>query len=112
MKIDYVEMPSTDFAATKAFYASAFGWEFEEWGEEYLAFSNAGLEGGFRKADGPPPRGGSLIILLAEDLEAAERAVADAGGEIIERHAFPGGKRFHFTDPSGNELAVWTKLPL
>lgn len=112
MNIDYVEMPSSDFAATKAFYAAAFGWEFEEWGEEYLAFSNAGLEGGFRRADGPPPRGGSLIILLAEDLEAAEKAVADAGGDIIERHEFPGGRRFHFTDPSGNELAVWTKLSL
>ena len=110
MKIDYVEMPAVDFAAMKNFYGTAFGWVFEEWGDDYMAFSNSGLEGGFRKAEAPPPRGGSLVILLAEDLDAAEKAVAGAGGEIIERHEFPGGRRFHFTDPSGNELAVWTKV--
>lgn len=109
MKIDYVEMPAMDFAATKVFYAAAFGWDFEEWGDDYLAFSNSGLEGGFRKVDSPPPRGGSLVILYAEDLDAAEESVTGAGGEIVERHDFPGGRRFHFTDPSGNELAVWTK---
>ena len=109
MKIDYVELPAINFAATRLFYEAAFGWCFEEWGDDYLAFSNAGLEGGFRKAETAPPRGGSLVILYADDLEAAEAAVTGAGGEIIERHDFPGGRRFHFTDPSGNELAVWTK---
>ncbi|WP_282607766.1 VOC family protein [Pelagibius sp. Alg239-R121] len=109
MKIDYVEMPALDFGAMKAFYGAAFGWDFEEWGDEYMSFSNSGLEGGFRKADTSPPRGGSLVILLAEDLDAAEKAVTAAGGDIIERHEFPGGRRFHFTDPSGNELAIWTK---
>ena len=109
MKIDYVELPATDLAAVKAFYGAAFGWTFEDWGPEYMAFSNAGLEGGFRKTNAPPPRGGALVILHADDLAAAEKAVADAGGEIIERHEFPGGQRFHFADPSGNELAVWTK---
>lgn len=109
MKIDYVELPATDLAAMKAFYGAAFGWTFEDWGPEYMAFSNAGLEGGFRKTDAAPPRGGALVILHADDLAVAEKAVADAGGEIIERHEFPGGRRFHFADPSGNELAVWTK---
>ena len=109
MKIDYLELPSINFAMTRLFYEAAFGWCFEEWGEDYLAFSNAGLEGGFRKVETAPPRGGSLVILYADDLGAAEKAVSDAGGEIIERHDFPGGRRFHFTDPSGNELAVWTR---
>ncbi len=109
MKIDYVEFPALDFAQTKAFYGVAFGWSFEEWGADYMAFSDAGLEGGFRKAKVLSPRGGPLVILYADDLDVAERAVGDAGGEIVERHEFPGGRRFHFTDPSGNELGVWTK---
>ncbi len=109
MHIDYVELPATDFAAMEAFYGAAFDWTFEPWGEDYVAFSNAGLEGGFRKAEAPAPRGGALIILYAEDLEAAEAAVTGAGGTTLERHDFPGGRRFHFADPSGNELAVWTK---
>ena len=74
-----------------------------------MAFSESGLEGGFRKADVPSPRGGALVILYSDDLDAAETAVQAAGGTIVERHEFPGGRRFHFTDPSGNELAVWTK---
>jgi len=109
MKIDYVELPMHDPKATKAFYAAAFGWTFEDWGPAYMAFSNAGLEGGFRKTEEAPPRGGSLVILAADDLEEAEKAVVAAGGEITERHEFPGGCRFHFLDPTGNELAVWTK---
>ena len=109
MKIDYVELPAQDFAAMRAFYGTAFGWSFEDWGPEYMAFSNSGLEGGFRKADAAAPRGGALVILYADDLDAAEQAVAGAGGEIIEQFEFPGGRRFHFLDPSGNELAVWTK---
>ena len=109
MKIDYVELPAADFAATKAFYGAAFGWSFEDWGPDYMAFSNAGLEGGFRKVEAAPPRGGALVILYAEDLEQAEAAVAEAGGSVVEHHEFPGGRRFHFTDPTGNELAVWTK---
>ncbi|MCG8561674.1 MAG: VOC family protein [Hyphomicrobiales bacterium] len=109
MKIDYVELPARDLAAMKAFYGAAFGWAFEDWGPDYMAFSNSGLEGGFRRTDDAPPRGGALVILYADDLEAAEAAVTDAGGIIVDRHDFPGGRRFHFTDPSGNELAVWTK---
>lgn len=109
MKIDYVELPAIDFAATKAFYGAAFGWTFEEWGDAYMAFSKAGLEGGFRKVSERPPRGGALVILYADDLATAEKAVMSVGGEIAERHDFPGGRRIHFHDPSGNELAIWTK---
>lgn len=110
MRIDYVELPATDMSAMKAFYGTAFGWQFEDWGPDYMAFSNAGLEGGFRKTDAAPPRGGALIIFYAEDLAAAETAVTAAGGEVLEHHEFPGGRRFHFADPTGNELAVWTKV--
>ncbi len=109
MKIDYVELPAIDFAATKAFYGAAFGWTFEEWGPDYMAFSNAGLEGGFRRVVARPPRGGALVILYADDLSAAEKSIQSVGGEVSERHDFPGGRRIHFSDPSGNELAIWTK---
>ena len=109
MKIDYIELPASDFAAMKAFYGTAFGWTFEDWGPDYMAFSNAGLEGGFRRSETAPPRGGALVVLYSDDLAQAEAAVSDAGGTVTEHHEFPGGRRFHFTDPSGNELAIWTK---
>jgi predicted enzyme related to lactoylglutathione lyase len=108
-KIDYAELPATDMEAAKAFYGQAFGWAFDDWGPEYQAFKDAGLDGGLRKVDAAPPRGGSLVIVYSDDLEATEAAVTGAGGEITERHEFPGGRRFHFLDPVGNELAVWTK---
>lgn len=108
MKIDYVELPATDFDAMKRFYGKAFGWTFEDW-PNYVAFSDAGLEGGFSPVDQQPPRGGALVILYADDLDAAQEAVIAAGGEVVQRFTFPGGERFQFLDPSGNELAVWTK---
>lgn len=109
MNIDYIELPSTNMAAMKSFYGAAFGWTFQDWGPDYVSFSNAGLEGGFRGVDTAPPRGGTMVILFAEDLDEAERAVTGAGGKILERHEFPGGRRFQFADPTGNELAVWTR---
>lgn len=112
MIINYVELPATDLWAMKTFYGSAFGWEFEDWGDTYVAFSNAGIDGGFRKVDSAPPVGGALVIIHAEDIDAAEAAVLAAGGKIVEKLDFPGGKRFHFTDPSGNELAVWTAVAM
>ena len=110
MNIDYVEFSAVDLAAVRAFYGKAFGWEFEDWGPDYTAFSKSGLEGGFRRVDTQAPRGGALVILISDDLEAAEKSVVDAGGTVTEHHEFPGGRRFHFTDPAGNELAVWTKI--
>ena len=109
MHIDYIEFPSSDFVKTQAFYVASFDWSFEVWSDDYIAFSGAGLEGGFRSHTGDVPRGGALVILHADDLEAAEEKIRNAGGTITEHHAFPGGKRFHFCDPTGNELAVWKR---
>ncbi|MEO1294072.1 MAG: VOC family protein, partial [Pseudomonadota bacterium] len=85
MKIDYIELPAQDLEAMKAFYGAAFGWRFVDWGADYVAFSEAGLEGGFRRETEKPPRGGALVILLTDDLDAAERSVREAGGEITAR---------------------------
>lgn len=107
LRIDYNEIPVRDIEAAKRFYGRAFGWTFVDYGPEYAAFANAGLDGGFAKSDAAPARG-ALVILKADDIEAAEKRVESAGGEIVSRIDFPGGRRFHFTDPSGNELAVWS----
>ena len=107
-RIDYIEFPATDVAATKRFYERAFGWRFTDYGPDYTSFEDGRLTGGFT-ADGTVARGGVLVVLFAVDIDDAERRVRDAGGAIVKpTFSFPGGKRFHFTDPSGNELAVWT----
>lgn len=107
-KIDYVELPSGAHPATKAFYASAFGWSFVDYGPTYAAF-DAGLEGGFQGDPAEAPAA-PLVILYAEDLEAMLARVEAAGGAISKPvFAFPGGRRFHFRDPAGNELAVWSE---
>ena len=108
-KINYVEFPAPDLPAVKQFYASAFGWSFVDYGPTYSAFdASAGLDGGF---DATPdnPLTKPLVILYASDLEAMESKVRAAGGRItVPIFAFPGGRRFHFQDPAGNELAVWS----
>jgi predicted enzyme related to lactoylglutathione lyase len=109
-KISYVEMPGgTDLPAVKAFYAAAFGWRFVDYGPSYASFEEGGVDGGF---DADPDTGVKtpLIVLFARDLEAMEAKVVAAGGVICRPiFAFPGGRRFHFTDPAGNELAVFTE---
>ena len=106
-KIDYVEFPGTDLPATKAFYSAAFGWSFTDYGPGYAAFENQGTDGGF--TTDPEALRSPLVILYAEDLEAMQARVEAAGGVISTPiFAFPGGRRFHFHDPSGNELAVWS----
>jgi uncharacterized protein len=107
--IDYIELPAMNLEAMKAFYGAVFGWTFEDYGPDYVAFSGAGLEGGFAPVVKRPPRGGALVILYSDDLDVSEKAVRDAGGEVLERISFPGGSRFGFIDPSGNALAIWTK---
>jgi predicted enzyme related to lactoylglutathione lyase len=107
--VDFFEIPVLDMAGAKAFYSAAFGWTFKDWGGEYADIQGAGLAGGLRLVTAPPQTGGPLIILYSDDLDGSERAVTAAGATITERHEFPGGKRFHFVDPSGGELAIWTK---
>lgn len=110
-KIDYVEFPASDFDAVQAFYEKAFGWEFTDYGPEYRAFTDGKLDGGFRhSAQVASTSGGSaLVILFAHDLEATRDKVIASGGRIVEDiFSFPGGRRFQFADPHGNELAVWS----
>lgn len=107
-RIDYVEFAVTDMEATKEFYTSVFGWEFKDWGADYASFSDGRLAGGLRKEDSVEA-GGPLVVVYAEDLEEVEAAIRAAGAPIVvEAFDFPGGRRFHFTDPGGNELAVWS----
>lgn len=108
-KIDYVELPGAALAETRAFYETAFGWRFVEYGPTYLAFEDAGLDGGFQaNPAAAPPK--PLVILFAKDLEAMRAKVEAAGGTItVPIFSFPGGRRFHFRDPGGNELAVWSE---
>jgi len=108
-KIDYVELPGRDLPAVKAFYGEAFGWTFIDYGPTYSCFVDGGLDGGF-DADPEARPSAPLVVLFAKDLEAMEARVRSAGGEIVKPiFSFPGGRRFHFRDPSGNELAVFTE---
>jgi predicted enzyme related to lactoylglutathione lyase len=108
-RIDYVEFNVSNIEACKAFYGKAFGWTFTDYGPEYCEFDDGRLKGGFTTLGNPRP-GGPLVILYADDLEAALLSVEAAGGTIVKPiTGFPGGRRFHFSDPDGYELAVWTK---
>lgn len=109
--INYIEFPLIDNAATKAFYGAVFGWEFTDWGPDYMSFSGAGIDGGFNGVDGTPVTPpGVLVVLYADDLQATLAAVEAADGEIVKPvYDFPGGKRFHFLDPNGTELAIWSE---
>ena len=112
-KLNYVEFASADLAATKAFFEAVFQWSFVDYGPEYTAFSGQGLDGGFFKADmhSSTANGAALLVFYSNDLEATLAKVAQAGGTIVEPiFSFPGGRRFHFTEPSGNEFAVWSDL--
>jgi len=107
-RTDYTELSIRNAAQAKAFYAAAFGWTFQEWGPDYLSFHDGTREaGGMRvESDSAAP----IPVLLTDDLERVKEQVVAAGGTIVgPDHVFPGGRRFHFRDPSGNELAVWTK---
>ena len=109
-KMNYVEFPAKDLAGTKAFFESVFGWSFTDYGPEYTAFENQGLDGGFFQADlaSSTEKGAALIVFYSDQLEATRAKVEQAGGSILKPiYSFPGGRRFHFTEPSGNEFAVW-----
>jgi predicted enzyme related to lactoylglutathione lyase len=111
--INYVEFAAADLEATKKFFEEVFGWEFQDYGPDYLAFNNAGVDGGFfrSKLASRIDSGGALIVLFSASLEEAVANVQDKGGIVTKSiFEFPGGRRFHFTEPSGNELAVWTNI--
>lgn len=108
-QIDYIEITVGDLPAAKKFYAEAFGWCFNEYGPGYAGIQGEqGEVGGLRQ--GAPVPGGPLVVMYSDDLEATLAAVEAAGGRVVEApFTFPGGRRFHFADPSGNVLAVWSE---
>ena len=112
-KLNYVEFAAKDLPATKAFFQAAFNWTFTDYGPEYIAFSNEGLDGGFYKADMTRilTKAVRCWFFTAISLEATLAKVEKAGGKVNKPiFAFPGGRRFHFIEPSGNEFAVWGKF--
>jgi len=112
-KINYVEFPSKDIEKTKTFFSAIFAWSFVDYGPEYTAFSNQGLNGGFFKSDlsASSENGGALIVFYSKDLEKTQKKIENAGGLILKPiFSFPGGRRFHFSDPNANEYAVWSDL--
>lgn len=112
-KINYVEFPAKDIEAAKVFFAAVFGWSFVDYGSEYTAFRNAGIDGGFFKSDltVSTKNGSALIVFYSKELEQTQAKIEDAGGAIVQPiFSFPGGRRFHFSDPNGNEYAVWSDI--
>ena len=107
-RIDYIEYPVPDVSAAKRFYAAAFGWDFTDYGPDYTSFSDGRLSGGF--ATSPEiVVGGPLVVLYTLDLSGIKQLILANGGKVVkETYEFPGGRRFHFRDPFGYELAVWS----
>lgn len=110
-KISYIEFPAKDIEATKAFFSAVFEWSFTDYGPEYTVIMNAAVNGGFYKSEqtSSVATGGALIVIFCKALKETQQKIEQAGGSIIKpTFAFPGGYRFHFTDPNGNEYAVWS----
>ncbi|CAB0149712.1 hypothetical protein PSI9734_00285 [Pseudidiomarina piscicola] len=112
VSINYVELPATNIEATKKFFVDAFGWSFVDYGPDYAAIQGAGLDGGFYRSEltATTAHGSALVVLYSDALEQAQKDVEKAGGIIVKPiFEFPGGRRFHFTCPSGNEYAIWSE---
>jgi uncharacterized protein len=110
--VDYVELSVVDLPTSGAFYTEAFGWRLNDYGPEYAGFrddpSSDDEGGGLAVSEDRPGR--PLVLLYSDDLDATVQAVVAAGGTVTDGpYPFPGGRRFHFTDPSGNELGVWAE---
>lgn len=106
--INYVEFKAKDLSQIKTFYTNVFGWTFTNYGPTYIAFSNSGLEGGFEQSDKPIVNG-ALVVLYHNSLEEIKQKIISEKGIISKDiFSFPGGRRFQFIDPAGNELAVWS----
>ena len=107
-RIDYIELKANDLESIKEFYSKVFKWKFKDYGDSYVSFSKSGLRGGFEKSEDVLPTS-TLIVLYHKKLKKVQNKIVEAGGKISkETFSFPGGSRFHFLDPSGNELAVWS----
>ena len=112
-KINYVEFPARDISLAKIFFTDVFGWSFVDYGPEYTAFFNEGINGGFFKSTttSSTSNGSALIVFYSKTLEQTQSKIEAAGGPIIKSiFSFPGGRRFHFCDPNGNEYAVWSDI--
>jgi uncharacterized protein len=112
-KINYLEFPAKDLPATKAFFTTALGWSFVDYGPDYSAFSNEGIDGGFFRSElsASTGTGSALVVFYSTDLVETQQKIENAGGQIIRpTFSFPGGHRFHFSDPSDNEFAVWSDV--
>lgn len=108
LRIDYIEFGARDLPALKQFYGQVFAWTFTDYGPHYSSFNDGRINGGF--STDTVPGNGPLVVIYARDLEAVCAQVAAAGGEITQAiFSFPGGRRFEFRDPSGNQLAVWSE---
>ena len=108
-RIDYVEIPVTDLNKARDFFTALFGWTFQEWGDDYMSFNDGRIAGGFRRATEPAPATGVLVVFFSADLERDLDRVQELGATISEPiFSFPGGRRFHFVDPTGTEFAIWS----
>lgn len=108
LRVDNIEFNVTDIERSRAFYGAAFDWTFKDFGSDYCEFSDGQLTGGFARADSANP-GGPLVILYTENLEETQQRLEAGGARIVKPNfTFPGGRRFHFLDPDGYELAVWS----
>jgi predicted enzyme related to lactoylglutathione lyase len=111
-KIDYIEFQTTNLEATKPFFEKLLGWKFEDYGPDYTSFQDGRIAGGFRRSDkcAGATAGGVLVVLYHPRLEEIQKRVVELGGTIsCEIFSFPGGRRFHFREPGGNELAIWSE---
>lgn len=107
--IDYVEIPVTDLNKARDFFAALFGWTFQSYGDDYMSFSDGRMDGGFRRSSEPAPATGVLVVFFSTDLERDFDRVQQLGATISEPvFSFPGGRRFHFVDPTGTEFAIWS----
>lgn len=110
-RIDYIEIPVTDPAKAREFFVELFGWSTEDWGPDYISFNDGRLDGGFTRADQPASPNGALVIFYSTDLERDRDRVVELGASISQDiFSFPGGRRFHFVEPTGAEFAIWSDI--
>ncbi len=106
--INYIEFKATNLEDIKSFYSKSFGWKFKDYGDSYVSFSESGVRGGFEKTSDNITNG-VLVVMYHDNLDEIKSKIESNGGKISKDiFPFPGGRRFHFVDPSGNELGVWS----